>query len=81
MLVLGAFSALERLRSVLVYRPSPVGECLDESLTLRDCRWMLGLMVALFVSCIPYLLSYWPGLVFGDTVGSLSQVVNATGLE
>lgn len=39
---------------------------------------LVAVAVALFAAWLPYLVSYWPGFVFGDTAGSLSQI--ATGV-
>lgn len=41
-------------------------------------KWLAGGAAVFFLAWLPYLLTYWPGLIFGDTTSSLSQ---AQGLQ
>lgn len=38
-------------------------------------RWVLGLAALMFVLWAPYLLAYWPGLIFGDSLSSIRQAL------
>lgn len=38
-------------------------------------RPILGTSCLLFAAYLPYLLTYWPGLIFGDSLSSIGQIV------
>ena len=44
-------------------------------------RWVLLLSVIVFLGWIPYMVIYWPGFVFGDSLSSLSQAMGWTALS
>ena len=41
-------------------------------------KWVLGLAVVIFVLWLPYLVIYWPGFVFNDSLSSLRQALGYT---
>lgn len=44
-------------------------------------RWVLLLSVIVFLGWIPYMVIYWPGFIFGDSLSSLSQAMGWTALS
>lgn len=44
-------------------------------------KFVLVLALVLFFMWVPYLVVYYPGLIFGDTVNSFNQIVNARPLS
>lgn len=49
-----------------------------------DClgvRWVLLLSAIVFLGWGPYMVIYWPGFVFGDSLSSLSQAMGWTALS
>ncbi len=40
-----------------------------------DARWVAGLTVLIFVLWLPYLIIYWPGYVFPDSLASVDQAL------
>ena len=49
-----------------------------------DClgvRWVLLLSAIVFLGWVPYMVIYWPGFVFGDSLSSLSQAMGWTALS
>lgn len=51
-----------------------VALCLDEV----RARGVALAAVAIFVMWLPYLLSYWPGFIFGDSLSTLRQAIGAS---
>ena len=45
------------------------------ALMLLGIRWVLGLSALIFILWLPYLIIYWPGFIFGDSLGSLAQAL------
>lgn len=75
-LSLMSLTAFVLLKGASVNDVGPVGR---DAASLRwktalGWRWVLGLSAIIFAAYIPYLLSYWPALVFGDTGVSLAQI-------
>lgn len=50
-------------------------------LTGVDWRPVMILAAIMFAAWLPYLLAYWPGLVFGDSVRSINQVLGGEDLS
>lgn len=44
-------------------------------------RWVLLLSAIVFLGWIPYMVIYWPGFIFGDSLSSLSQAMGWTALS
>lgn len=44
-------------------------------------RWVLLLSAIVFLGWIPYMVVYWPGFIFGDSLSSLSQAMGWTALS
>lgn len=44
-------------------------------------HWILVLAVIVFLGWIPYLVIYWPGFIFGDSLSSLSQAMGQAALS
>lgn len=38
-------------------------------------KWVWGGAAIVFVLWVPYLLAYWPGLIFGDSLNSIREVI------
>lgn len=51
--------------------------CMDR----LGARWVLLLSVIVFLGWIPYMVIYWPGFIFGDSLSSLSQAMGWTVLS
>lgn len=44
-------------------------------------KWVFGLGVLIFILWVPYLLAYWPGFVFGDSLSSIRQAIGMEGWQ
>ena len=53
----------------------------EPHLSRISSRFVAMLAVVLFVLWLPYLLTYWPGFIFGDSLSSLSQALEWSGLN
>jgi hypothetical protein len=70
-----SFAAFFALRSTGV--KSKIRTPPSDTLSPLDARWVIGLAAIMFVAWIPYVLAYWPGLVFGDSLSSIRQALGA----
>lgn len=61
--------------------PSHLRIAVEPSLDRISLRPVIALAVVLLVLWLPYLLTYWPGFIFGDSMSSLSQALGWTGLS
>lgn len=46
----------------------------NRALTRTSPKQIALFAVIMFAAWMPYLLTYWPGFIFGDTLSSLSQI-------
>lgn len=50
---------------------------LQTGIAPSQIKWMLLLTAVFFVAWLPYFLVYYPGLIYGDSLNSLTQAVHA----
>lgn len=50
-------------------------ECQGVQLLPLGVRWVVGLSTFIFLLWLPYLLVYWPGFIFGDSLSSINQAL------
>lgn len=62
-------------------RESQRNGILEPCMDRLGTRWVLLLSVIVFLGWIPYMVIYWPGFVFGDSLSSLSQAMGWTALN
>lgn len=62
-------------------RESQRNGILEPCMDRLGARWVLLLSVIVFLGWIPYMVIYWLGFVFGDSLSSLSQAMGWTALN
>lgn len=62
-------------------RESQRNGILEPRMDRLGARWVLLLSAIVFLGWIPYMVIYWPGFIFGDSLSSLSQAMGWTALS
>lgn len=65
----------------ILCRDVPTSPKSGHKILLGDVSWrrVLALTIIIFVAWIPYLITYWPGFIFGDSISNISQALGYSG--
>ena len=55
--------------------------CFEPCMDALNICWVFILSAIVFLGWVPYLVVYWPGFIFGDSLSSLNQAMGAASLS